>query len=153
MATNCFRRNHCQGWARRILIVLWLCCCVTVAEGGVSGPSSAEQGLFQIDKGTAALAEMGIERIVFVTRLSYDDPHWYANIAYYCDDENHRAYAGNGKPDESKLYALNTRTGQIAVLFDAKDGGIRDATVHYDGKAILFSYRPAGTENYSLYEI
>ena len=36
----------------------------------------------------------------------YDDPHWYANIGYYCDDENQKAYAGNGKPDVGKLCKL-----------------------------------------------
>ena len=43
--------------------------------------------------------------ILFCTRLRYDDPHWYANIGYYCDDENKKAYAGNGKPDVGKLYS------------------------------------------------
>ena len=50
-------------------------------------------------EGLAALARSGIEQVVFTTRLTYDDPHWYANIGYYCDDAGHKAYAGNGKPD------------------------------------------------------
>jgi hypothetical protein len=96
---------------------------------------------------------MGIEQLIFVTRLSYDDPHWYANIGYYCDDENHKAYAGNGRPDESKLYLLNTATGEVRVLLDGKGGSIRDPQVHYDGRTILFSYRRAATDYYNLYEI
>ncbi len=91
--------------------------------------------------------------IVFVTRLKYDDPHWYANIGYYCDDENQKAYAGNGQPDNGKLMALDLRTGQTRVILDAHGGSVRDPKVHYDGQTILFSYRPAGTDFYNLYEI
>jgi len=153
MAIGWARRNLYHSWAKRILVVLWFCCCVVAAEGAGSGLPAVAEGLFERGPGVSGLAELGVERIVFVTRLKYDDPHWYANIGYFCDDENHKAYAGNGKPDESRLYALDTRTGRIGILLDAKGGGVRDATVHYDGKTILFSYRRAGTENYSLYEI
>jgi hypothetical protein len=99
------------------------------------------------------LAQLPIEQVLFVTRLRYDDPHWYANIGYYCDDENHKAYAGNGKPDESKLYLLNVTAGEVRVLLDAEGGSIRDPQVHYDGRTVLFSYRRAQTDHYNLYEI
>ena len=46
-----------------------------------------------------------VDQIVFAVRLPYDDPHWYANIGYYCDDEHRKAYAGNGKPDAGRLSA------------------------------------------------
>jgi len=114
-------------------------------------PAAAE--LFQSGPGLASLAPAGVEQVVFTTRLAYDDPHWYANIGYYCDDENHKAYAGNGKPDESRLYVLDAATGRVSVLLDAAGGSIRDPHVHYDGRTILFSYRRAGTDCYNLYEI
>ncbi len=91
--------------------------------------------------------------IVFCTRLRYDDPHWYANIGYYCDDEHHKAYPGNGKPDVGQLLKLNLRTGKLMVLLDAQGGSVRDPQVHYDAQKILFSYRPSGTEFFHLYEI
>jgi Tol biopolymer transport system component len=94
-----------------------------------------------------------VGEIVFCTRTRYDDPHWYANIGYYCDDENRKAYPGNGKPDDSKLLKYELATGKISVLLDAKGGTVRDPQVHYDGKKILFSYRPAGTDHFNLYEI
>jgi len=94
-----------------------------------------------------------VNEVIFCTRLRYDDPHWYANIGYYCDDENKKAYTGNGSPDASKLFKLNLRTGKLEILLDAKGGSIRDPQVHYDGHTILFSYRPAGTDYYHLYEI
>ncbi len=108
---------------------------------------------FQCGSALEALPAAGVRQVVFATRLTYDDPHWYANIGYYCDDENHKAYAGNGKPDESGLYLLDTVTGDVTTLLDARGGSIRDPHVHYDGRTILFSYRPAGTDWYNLYEI
>jgi len=94
-----------------------------------------------------------IDQIVFCTRSRYDDPHWYANIGYYCDDENKKAYAGNGKPDVGKLYLWNFRTGQLEVIVDARGGSIRDPQVHYDAEKVLFSYRRADSDYYHLYEV
>ena len=83
----------------------------------------------------------GVNEVVFATRLPYDDPHWYANIGYYCDDEHSKAYAGNGKPDAGRLYKLDIRSGNASVLFDAQGGSVRDPQVHYDGAKILRSRR------------
>ncbi len=94
-----------------------------------------------------------VDQIVFAARLGYDDPHWYANIGYYCDDENKKAYAGNGKPDEGKLCILDVRSGEMTVLFDAEGGSIRDPEVHYDAQKVLFSYRKAGTDYFHLCEL
>ena len=67
-----------------------------------------------------------VEQIVFAVRLGYDDPHWYANIGYFCDDENKKAYPGNGQPDVGKLCLLDVRSKTVTVLFDAQGGSIRD---------------------------
>jgi hypothetical protein len=136
-----------------VLFLLWICHCVALVHGVPPETSSADQGLFRNENGLERLSQLGVQQVVFATRLIYDDPHWYANIGYYCDDENHKAFAGNGLPDESKLYLLETETGQINVLLDGKGGGIRDPHVRYDGRTVLFSYRPAGTDYYNLYEM
>lgn len=103
---------------------------------------------------SALAGPMGkLEAIIFCTRLAYDDPHWYANIGYYCDNENQKAYTGNGRPDASKLYRWNPHSGALDVILDARGGSIRDPQVHYDAQRILFSYRPTGTDFYHLYEI
>jgi hypothetical protein len=94
-----------------------------------------------------------VDDVVFCTRSRYDDGHWYANIGYYCDDANKKAYAGNGKPDDGKLCKLNLRSRAVSVLLDAQGGSVRDPQVHYDGRKILFSYRKAGTDFFHLYEI
>jgi hypothetical protein len=137
----------------RLPVLLCMAClCGGPALAGSGAALPAAEG-FQMRPGLARLAERGVEQVVFTTRLAYDDPHWYANIGYFCDDENHKAYAGNGKPDQSKLYLLDATAGTVRVLLDAKGGGIRDPHVHYDGRTILFSYRRVGSDNYLLYEI
>ena len=101
-------------------------------------------GVFSGRKGSRHWLRRASGRWSLRPGLGYDDPHWYANIGYYCDDENQKAYAGNGKPDESGLYVLNAATGEVSTLLDGKGGSIRDPHVHYDGKTILFSYRRRG---------
>jgi len=91
--------------------------------------------------------------LVFCTRLPYHDGHWYANIGYYSTNENAKAYYGNGNPDKSVLYLYHVASKEKRVIFNAQGGGIRDPAVHYDGKTILFSYRPHGTDYYNLYTI
>jgi len=95
-----------------------------------------------------------VNEILFVTRLPYNDPHWYANIGYYCDDETSRAYAGNDlRPDIGKILKLDIRKGAVTTLFDAQGGSVRDPQVQYDARKLVFSYRPAGEHFYNLYEI
>lgn len=91
--------------------------------------------------------------LVFCTRLPYYDGHWYANIGYYSTNELAKAYYGNGKPDKSVLYRYHVASKEKSIIFDAQGGGLRDPAVHYDGKTILFSYRPHGTDHYNLYTI
>ena len=118
---------------------------------------SCTTALAQDERGILEAALAGplrnVEELIFVTRAAYDDPHWYANIGYYCDDENSKAYAGNGTPDVGKLYKVNIRTGTVTVLYDAQGGSVRDPQVHYDGGKILFSLRLPDTDHYHLYEI
>jgi cytochrome c553 len=94
-----------------------------------------------------------LPEILFCSRLPYDDPHWYANIGYYCQDVQQKAYAGNGQTDDGKLWILNPESGELRVLFDAQGGSVRDPQVHYDSRTILFSHRPSGMDHYNLFEI
>lgn len=91
----------------------------------------------------------GVESVVFAARaLNPTDGHWYANFGYYSHDPDRKAYA-----EGAKLYRLNLRTRELTTLLADKKGGVRDPQVSYDGKKILFSYRPGGTEHYHLYEL
>jgi hypothetical protein len=144
-------RVLCGGWWPGLLLGLGL-----AASGGLrageAGPVQTPPASGLWSKALAGPLR-DVSEIVFCTRAAYNDPHWYANIGYYCDNEQAKAYAGNGQPDVGKLYKWNLRTGQLTVLLDAEGGSVRDPQVHYDARKVLFSYRPAGTDYYHLYEI
>ena len=94
----------------------------------------------------------GIEAVVFAARFpgnSTKDGHWYANFGYYAHDASVVAYGTGG----SRLYSWNPRSGELKVILNDPDGGIRDPQVDYEGRKILFSYRPGGTPYYHLHEI
>ncbi len=87
-----------------------------------------------------------VDEVIFAARALGGDGHWYANFGNYGPEPERKAYA-----EGAKLYRLNLRTGNLITLLADEKGGIRDPQVHYDGKTILFSYRPGGTEHYNLY--
>ncbi|HUU92341.1 MAG TPA: hypothetical protein VM238_14170 [Phycisphaerae bacterium] len=90
----------------------------------------------------------GVQDIIYAARAVGADPHWYANISYYAEDENRKTYMPGGR-----LCRMNLKTGQVKVLLEDMQGNIRDPHVHYNGKKILFSWRKGGTDHYHLYEI
>jgi len=107
--------------------------------------------------GTAALAEWsasdillahGVREIVFAERSFGPDGHWYANFGYYFNGPQNVAYGRDGR-----LLKLDVKTLQVTTLLEDRQGAIRDPQVHYDGRKILFSYRPGETEQFHLYEI
>jgi hypothetical protein len=132
-------------------LVLLLCCrlgpSLAVAVASPPGPEKGDSP--HLPGGSAAK----VDRVVFAVRLGYKDPHWYANIGYYCDNDQHKAYAGNGRPDAGKLVLLDVPSGKLSLLVDDPGGSVRDPQVHYDAGKILFSYRRSGTDYYHLYEI
>ncbi|MHC4399512.1 MAG: HzsA-related protein [Planctomycetota bacterium] len=101
------------------------------------------------------------EEIVFAVRVPGRD-HWYVTFGNYADHSETPAkqlgfkkedgvYWGYG--DGGRLCRLNLRTGELKLLLDDPKGGVRDPQVHYDGRKVLFSYRPGGTHTFHLYEI
>ncbi len=94
-----------------------------------------------------ALAD--VEEVVFAVRANGRDWHWYANFGYNSRNANSYYYGGHG----GKLCSLNLRSGQVRTIFEDLEGDVRDPAVHYDGKTILFAYRPGGTHQFHLYTI
>ncbi len=90
-----------------------------------------------------------VEEIVFAVRANGRDWHWYANFGYNIRKPNSFYYGGRG----AKLCALNLRTGKVRTILEDAKGDIRDPAVHYDGKTILFAYRPDETNQFHLYTI
>lgn len=102
-----------------------------------------------------------VKQIVFAVRLDSQE-HWYANFGYYADNEHvtpHTANDGrdgkavNGPKVSGKLGIFDLETKTVRYIIDDETGTVRDPQVHYDGKKILFSYRPGGTKFFHLYEI
>lgn len=91
-----------------------------------------------------------VSEIVFAVRGVGPDGHWYANFGQYAPERLcKKPVFTNG----ASLRALDLTTGAQRVLLDDPQGGIRDPQVHYDGKKIVFAYRPGGTAHYHLHEI
>ena len=88
--------------------------------------------------------------IVFAVRGVGPDGHWYANFGKYAPQ---RLCKVQTYPSGASLRVLDLDTGKQRVLLDDPQGGIRDPQVHYDGKKIVFAYRPGGTAHYHLHEI
>ncbi len=102
----------------------------------------------------------GIRQIVFAARppVNY---HYYENFGHYVSSVR-QWYAPEEKACEpplplyregGRLVRLDLVTGEANTLLDDPQGGVRDPQVHYEGRKILFSYRPGGQAHYHLYEI
>ncbi len=96
----------------------------------------------------AAFERHGVGEILFAARELGPDGHWYANFAYFAPDANRKCYRKRGR-----LSKLDIRTGNVVHLVDDPEGTVRDPAVHYDGRRIVFSYRPGGRETFHLHEI
>lgn len=98
-----------------------------------------------------AFQEAGLpDEILFAVRKPSIDGHWYGNISYYSFDDNSYTFP---KGSGGALRVYNLKTKETRTVFEDPEGNIRDPQLHYDGKRIVFSYLPAGTNHYSLYEI
>lgn len=122
---------------------------LTLAHDTAAAPVSTASKTNDLLTGFLSQQMRGVDSIVFAARaLNPTDGHWYANFGYYSHDPNRKAYA-----EGTKLYRLDLETRRLTTLLADVRGGVRDPQVSYDGKKVLFSYRPGGTENYHLYEM
>jgi hypothetical protein len=128
----------------RTPFVVAACVCLCLLAGRALAGKPPQKDLLQ-----EALAGpmAGVEDIIYAARPTGPDPHWYANISYYAEDENRKTYVPGGR-----LCRMNLKTGKVTVLVNDPEGNIRDPHVHYSGQKILFSWRKGGTDHYHLYE-
>jgi len=85
--------------------------------------------------------------VVFAVRQA-KGPHWYENFGYQVTDPRKTCYGEQGR-----LCRLNLEDGQLTVLLEDIKGTVRDPCVDYNGRRIVFSYRPASSDRFHLYEI
>jgi Hydrazine synthase alpha subunit middle domain len=109
-----------------------------------AAPMGAPHGV-AIDSGLAE--RLGVEEVVFAVRSIFSE-HWYANFGYFAPDPSPKCYGKGGR-----LCKLNLKTGKLTMLVKDAEGAVRDPSVHYNGRTIVFSYRKGGTDTYHLYEI
>ena len=107
-----------------------------------AGRKSAEENR------SVLINKYGVNEIVYALRKFGRDSHWYANLGYYAEDKNRKAYTIGGA-----LCKYDLTTGKVQTLLEDNNGTVRDPVVHYDAKKILFSYRKGGEDQFHLYEI
>jgi len=106
------------------------------------------------------LESLDFDEVIFTTRDELDfDPHWYANVGFRAQiksgDEEVDKKMGIAmySRGSGKLVRYNLKTNEYKILLNDPLGAIRNPCLSYDAKKILFSYRPAGSHHYNLYEI
>ncbi len=90
---------------------------------------------------------VGIEEVVFAVRSVFPE-HWYANFGYFAPDATQKCYGKGGR-----LCKVNLKSNKLTILVDDPEGAVRDPCLHHDGRRIVFSFRPGGTDTYHLWEI
>ncbi|MBN1442295.1 MAG: hypothetical protein JXA90_06275, partial [Planctomycetes bacterium] len=132
---------------RRISSLLICALMLGITAGGLAAEPPPAAGALLERALAGPLAD--VEEIVFAVREFGTDPHWYANFGYWSSDPQKMMYG----PDGGRLVKLNIRNGETEVLIDDPRGSVRDVTVDYDGRTILFSYRRGGSRHFHLHEI
>ncbi len=106
-----------------------------------------------------AIKAMETDWVVFSQRGEGRDYHWYSTLGKTC-------YVKTGIPQidarfdcemfsrlGGRLCLYNLRTGELKKLIDDPNGCVRDHTISFDGKKILFSWRKGDSSDFHLYEI
>ena len=102
-----------------------------------------------------------LDEIVFAVRVPGRD-HWYVTFGNYADHSKSPAQKLGFKKEDGvywgyaeggRLCRMNLHTGKLNVILEDPKGGVRDPQMHYDGRKILFSYRPGGSHTFHLHEI
>lgn len=89
--------------------------------------------------------------LVYIVRHQYTYDHH--NTHNFSPDTKHEFNMGRFRPG-SALKVINFgKKREIVTLLETSDGVIRDPSVHWDGKRILFSMRKNHKDSYHIYEI
>lgn len=117
-------------------------------------PAFLREDLVKLEAGIATylIRVHGVDELLFAQRTPARGTHWYESFGYWCDNYSENLEKWNIQK-EGRLIKLDLRTLEEHTIFADKEGGVRDPCVHYDGKKILFAYRPGGEYHNHLYEI
>jgi len=111
------------------------------------GDGTPSQRLARLDRLAESMAladvDLEVERLLFVKRHAYQPTHIYTEFS-------DGPYRGGGG-----IFVLSPvrPDGKVTRLFDAAGGICRDPEVSFDGRRVLFSYRPSEKGYYHVYEM
>lgn len=124
------------GWASRIDEIL---------AAARSGSPWLEQKALDELESSIALAENGlhVEKLLFVKRHMFQPTHIYTEVS----DGPFRGGGG--------VFVLSPARpdGRVTKIFDAGGGIVRDPEISFDGRRVLFSYRPSQDDYYRVHEM
>ena len=123
-------------WAKRLASI--------VRPGRDASPWRCMAALDELDQSMAlADVDLGVDRLLFVKRHMFKPTHIYTEYS----DGPYRPGGG--------IFALSPvhPDGDVTRLFDAKGGIVRDPDVSFDGRRVLFSYRPSVDGHYHIHEM
>jgi hypothetical protein len=86
--------------------------------------------------------------ILYVVREQYHRDHHNTETMF----QNGTMHSDGFRPGTA-LKAVDLATGEVRTILEAPEGGIRDPEVYFDGKRIVFSYRPTKADDYRIYEV
>ena len=86
--------------------------------------------------------------ILFVERDQYVKDHHNTATIFQTGELNTGSFRVG-----AALKALNTESGAVRVIFETKEGSLRDPEVSFDGKKIIFSLRESIETDYRIAEI
>lgn len=86
--------------------------------------------------------------ILFVERDQYLKDHHNTATLFQTGEINTASFKVG-----AALKALNTESGEVRVIFETKEGSLRDPEVSFDGKKIIFSLRESIESDYRIAEI
>ena len=107
-------------------------------------PRQRLQALRELEESTGlADVALGFDRLLLVKRHMFQPTHIYTEFS----DGPYRPGGG--------IYVLAPvrPDGRAQLIFDAKEGIVRDPEVSYDGRRVLFSYRRAVDDYYHIHEM
>ena len=88
------------------------------------------------------LVEQGVEKIVFVSRYTYNSNHYYTE------------YLNSDWMPGGNLYVLSLMTGEVKELAPSLNGGVFGAfDISFDARKIVFAYKASKDMGYRLYEV
>lgn len=124
------------GWVVRLDAIL-----ATVESGS---PWEQEEALNELEA-SIELAESGfrVEKLLFVKRHMFQPTHIYTEVS----DGPFRGGGG--------VFVLSPARcdGRVTRIFDAGGGIVRDPEISFDGRRVLFSYRPSEEDYYHVHEM